>query len=206
MQLWRWLAEGEQIFLCFIVIGVAVILSFFVFCSEFSIRASGYLLQLVGMVYAIKGLLCIRKYFRHPLLRKLFLDWLKRFPKWKRKIIFAGGAVANVEARVEGRGEVWTPDNPNKTIEQRIDDLIQNLETLRNQLRRHDSIIDQLKTSHEEHKKKVAQQARKFEEDIRSDLETIHTSDWITSLVGLVGLTVGITMSTMAPELYQLLY
>jgi len=58
-------------------------------------------------------------------------------------------------------------------------------------------------TSHEQHKNKVAEQTKRLEEDIRYELETLHTSDLLTSLIGLVWLTVGITMSTMAPELYH---
>ena len=67
----------------------------------------------------------------------------------------------------------------------------------------HTNSIDELKQSHEEHKKKVAEQAKKIENEIHSELELLHTGDLITSVVGLVWLTVGITMSTMAPEIYQ---
>ena len=47
------------------------------------------------------------------------------------------------------------------------------------------------------------EQAKKIENEIHSELELLHTGDLIPAVVVLVWLIVGITMSTMAPELYQ---
>ncbi len=58
---------------------------------------------------------------------------------------------------------------------------------------------DELRDSHEDHKRQVAAAQNNMKEKIRSDLESLHMSDLMKSLVGLIWLTVGITMSTLAP-------
>lgn len=106
-------------------------------------------------------------------------------------------------ALMAARAEVWTPDKLDQPIEKRIDGIVQNLERIRSAQREHTNLIDELKRGYEKHKKEVDEQTKKLENEIRTDLESLHTSDLITSLVGLIWLTVGITMSTMAPELYR---
>lgn len=189
--------------MCLLVIAAAVALGFCTWRSDISIRLAGYVLQLIGMIFAIRGLLSIRAHFGQTLLRKIFLNWLKRFPKWKRNVI-AGVLSANLAlVGMKARGEVWTPDNSDQPIEKRIEGIVKNLERIRTEQCEHANSIDELRQSHEEHKKTVAEQAKKMEDEIHSELESLHTSDLITSVIGLVWLTVGITMSTMAPELYQ---
>jgi len=179
----------------------------FVAChNEESIRIAGYVLQLLGMIVAVSGLLRVREHFDQPLLRHLALQWLKRFPRWKRSG-YAIGGLPNIElSDVTGRAEAWNPDDPEKPIEQRIEAIIKNLYRVREEQREYAHSIDKLKESHEEHKNQVAEEQNNMKETIHSDLESLHASDVITSLVGLVWLTVGITMSTLAPELSQWLY
>lgn len=203
LENWRWLAEGKIIFLCLLVIAAVIALSVFTWRSEFSIRLAGYILQLIGMIFAIRGLLSVRAHFGQPLLRKLFLEWLKRFPKWKRDTVIGLGAADMASLSMKARAEVWTVDNPGYQVEKRIEGIVQNLERIRNEQREHASSIDILKDDHEKQMKMVSEQTKKLEKDIRSDLESLHTSDLITSLVGLVWLTVGITMSTLAPQIYE---
>jgi len=200
---WRWLAEGKKVFLCLCVIAAAVAVPFFLSRSEVSIRSAGYVLQLLGMIFAIRGLLSIRAHFGQPPLWNLFLDWLKRFPKWRRSVAASVGVASSVMVGGKVRAEVWTPDNPDHPIEKRIEGIVRNQERLRDGQREHANSIDELENSYKEHKKDVAEQAKRMEDEIRLDLETLHTSDLITSIVGLVWLTVGITLSTMASELYR---
>ncbi len=206
VEIWHWLAEGKLVFMCLLVIAAAVMLGFVTWRSEVSIRWAGYALQFIGMIFAIRGLLSIRAYFGQPLLRKLLFSWFKRFPKWKKDVVIGSGAILVGVGSLKARAESWNQDDPDKPIEQRIDGIIKNIERIRTEQREHVKSIDELKDSHEKHKKMITEKTKKMEEDIRSDLETLHTNDLITSLVGLVWLTAGITMSTVAHELYQWLY
>lgn len=202
-EIWSWLGEGKIIFLCLLVISAIIALGVFTWRSEFSIRFSGYVLQLIGMIFAIRGLLSIRAHFGQPLLRRMFFEWLKQFPKWKRDTVIGAAASMTAVSGMKARAEVWTADNAGYPVEKRIEGIVQNLEKIRVELRQHASTIDKLIDDYEKHKKLLIEQTQQLEKNIRSELESLHTSDLITSLVGLVWLTVGITMSTLSPEIYQ---
>lgn len=205
-DIWCWLAEGKIVIMCILVLVAVIALGLFIWNSETSIRSAGYALQVLGMIFAVRGLLGIRTHFGQPLLRKLFVDWLKRFPRWKRRFVLDADPGVFAVVGMKTRGEVWTPDNPEQPIEKRIDGIVKNLERIRKEQSEHYKSIEALRDSYQEHKKKVAKESKKMEEKIRSDLESLHTSDLITSLVGLVWLTIGISMSTMAPELFKLVH
>ena len=206
IEIWRWLAEAEIVIMCLLVIVAVVALGFGTWRTPVSIRSAGYVLQLAGMIFAIIGLLSIRKHFGQTLLRKLLWNWLKRFPKWKRSTVVGAGAVNVALAGVKARAEVGSPDVLDQSLEKRIADIVRNLETIRNEQCEHAKSIEELKNSHEEHKTKDEEQTKKMKKEIQSDSELLHTSDLMASLAGLVWLTVGITMSTMAPELSKWLH
>lgn len=206
IEVWRWLAEAKLVFMGFFVILAAVLLGFVTWRNEESIRVAGYALQLIGMIFALRGLLGVRKHFGQPLLRQLFLKWVDRFPKWKRNVVIGVGTGHMTMTGMKSRLEVWTPDDLEKPIEKRLDGIIKNLDRIRIEQKEHAQLIDELKDCHVKHKNEVAEENRKMKEDIRSDLESLHTSDLITSLVGLVWLTVGITLSTLAPEFSKWLH
>ncbi len=205
-RFYRWLAEAKLVIMCLLIITAAVMLGFKAWPSESSIRSSGYALQLIGMVFAIGGLLGIRKHFKQPSLKILVVSWLRRFPKWKIKKILGEGGVTLKSCTADGEGELWKQDDPSKSVQKRIDNIIENLETIRNKQRDHSKSIDDLKSSHEELKQDITAQTKNIEDGIRADIELLHTSDITTSLAGLILLLVGISMSTLAPELYTWLY
>lgn len=201
LDVWSGLYEGITVFACLLVIAAAVVLGFFTWRSEVSIRSAGYTLQLIGMILAIRSVLSIRAHFGQTLLRKIFLNWLKRFSKRKGDFV-PGTSNLGFKTHIP-RIEKWSPDDPNLPTEKRIERIVENLNRIKSELHEHFNSIDGLKQSHEEHKKNVAEQTNKMKNEIHSNLEFLLTSDIITSLVGLVWLIVGSTMSTMAPELYQ---
>lgn len=205
-EIWIWLVGAKIVFLCLSVIAAAIYLGIFIWRSEVSIRSAGYGLQLFGMIFAIRGLLKIRVHFGQILLRQHFIEWIKKFPKWKKGTVIGAGAANLTIVGMKAHGEVWSPDDPNETVEKRIEKILTNLERLKNGQREHAKLIDQLKSSHDEYKKKVAEQNERMREEMNTNLEKLHTSDLMTALTGLVWLTVGITMSTLAPELNQWLH
>ena len=200
-EIWDWLTEGK---ITFMGIGVVIIVLLSIMVtdhSEASIRIAGYMLQLAGMFFAVRGLLGVREHFKQPLLQNLFVDWFKRFPKFKKSIVIDASATMIGTSAMKARAEVWIPDKPELPIEERIQRIIRNLEQIRKQQSDNSVTIESLKDSLEEHKDEVTEERNKSEERIRSDSELLHTSDIITSLVGLVWLTVGISLSTLAPEI-----
>ncbi|UZJ44991.1 hypothetical protein OOT55_02745 [Marinimicrobium sp. C6131] len=184
------------------ILVVAFLLEIAVWQSEASIRISGFVLQLIGMLLAIRGLLLIRAHFRQPLLRDLLIKWIKRFPNWKGRVVRGAGVAAAMNATGTADLTAWTPDNPEHSLEKRVDAIVENLSRLRESQSQQNIILRELKGSHEKHIKETAEETQRLEKDLRADLESLHTSDIVTSLVGLVLLTFGIFLSTLAPELH----
>ena len=206
IEWWNWFAEGKQVFMCLLVIVAALLLCMYTWKSETSIRVSGYCLQFIGMLFAIFGLLDIRKHLQQPLLRDLFINWIQRFPILKKRspqnytsdrgVGFAGSV------SVDG---IWIKDNPDRSLEDRVSLLAENLEIIRKKQRQHDDLIAKLKGSHEEQVKEVKKQNQEIREEFQKNLETLHIGGWINSMVGLIWLTVGITLSTLSQEIYTLI-
>jgi hypothetical protein len=139
-------------------------------------------------------------------LRVLCIEFLHQFPKWRKDTeihaeVVERLAVATDKAHVE----VWTPDKPDEPLEKRIDRVIKNLEGIREVQRRHAEQIDKFQEDHEKYRREQDQAHVKMENEIQANLESLHTSDILVSLVGLIWLTFGITMSTLSQELSKLL-
>ena len=198
---WQWLAEGRIPIMCVLVLAAAGIWVFNTWFSETTIFWTGIVLQLCGMVFAINGLLRIRTHFRQVPLKKLFVKWLKHFPKWNRARVVGATGVSMSAAVGKAHVSIWINDDPTQPIEERITGIVSNLERIRATQDSHTIRIDNLGDSHEAHKKHVAVESEKMKREIHSDLEALHTSDLSTSIVGLVWITAGITMSAMASEL-----
>ena len=94
----------------------------------------------------------------------------------------------------------WTHDNLIRSVEEQIEEIVKSLEQIKTEQRKHYEAIEELRRSHVAHVKKVAEEAKVANEKLQADLESLHTSNLMPSLVGLVWLTVGLTMSTLAPE------
>ena len=204
VDLWNWLAEGKIVFMGAVVIISAILLGLYTFCSETSIRLSGYVLQFLGMIFAIRGLLGVRVHFGQPPLWQIFVHWLKRFPQWKKisvidvkpGFVSAGG--------LTGKVEVWAPDKPELPLEKRVEKILDNVNRLKKVQDKQSESIEKMEYNLKEHQKKMKDENKNMEERIKDEVEWLYTSDFMTSLVGLVWLIVGIFLSTMAPELYQL--
>ena len=210
LKLWskefiKWLAEANVATMCILIILATFLLGFSTWTSEVSIRSSGYALQLVGMLFAIRGLLGVRRHFKQTPFLSLTSDWLKRFPKWKRDVEITFGTAIAKSTAGSLQTQNWSPDDIEAPIEERINKLVHNVESLRGIQLSHFSSINQLQLDHEAHKNEVKENAKELKSNIHKEQEAFHTNDLITSLVGLIWLTIGITMSTLAPEILKCL-
>jgi len=100
--------------------------------------------------------------------------------------------------------EVWAPDNPEASLERRIDAIIYNMEQIREVQRRNSEQIDEMQDSHIKNQKKQEQELKNMKDQVMSDLESLHTDDIVQSLIGLVWLAFGISISTISQELSKI--
>ena len=204
IEIFLWAYEARLAFCFFIVLLMAFLFGFYTWSSEQSIRISGCVLQFIGMCLAIRGLLNIRAHFDQPPLKKLSIAWWHRFPRWEKHYVMkAERGVYSLTGTITGL-EVWTPDNPEDSLEKRIDGIVKNQERLRKKEINDSKQIDKLQKNQKKYQKEHELAIVNMENQTRSDLESLHTDDILESLVGLIWLTFGIFMSTMSQELSKI--
>ena len=204
-EIWIWVLQTWIFFVGTFPIVTAIGLSFFWFPGELNIRVAGYMLQVGGMVVAINSLLTIRMYFKQKTLKELFIDWLKRFPKWKKDytLKLEPGEFCIVGDSV--RMSLWAEDDPAQTVEERIDRIVKNLIRLRQEQDQQYGCIEKLKSKNETLKEDTIKNNEQLEHKIMTELESLHTDDILIAFVGLIWVLIGATMSTLSPEWFMLI-
>lgn len=196
----KWLSEAKLLWLGIIIIFIAFLVSV-LFPTKSTILISGFILQILGMSLAIRGLLKIRQYFNHDRLWTLFLKWIKRFPKWTESIqqgsfsIELSGVTGFVSAGI------WHSDDKSKPIEERLDVLSQNILILRETQSGHQRVIDSLQAEIKNLDEKTKYSTDNLKLELNQAIEKLHTDDLMISLIGLVWLIFGIGFSTFPYEL-----
>jgi len=195
-----WLAKARLFIFAIAVLFVAFFFGFWVYGTERAIRVSGLGLQLVGMWFAIRGVLGIRKYFKQPPLQLLIVNWFKQFPRWARS--FTGDMQSTSYSRSHAQAdlEIWANDDPNQTIEVRLTAVLQNMEQLKSDIKSNQKSTSQLASEFENHKRQASDANKQLENTMRKEIESSQTNDLLKSLVGMVLLTAGIVMSTISQE------
>lgn len=194
-EVWAWFWQSKLLLQTIFIIACVLSYSYLTGPTETTVINGGYILQLLGILMAIRGLLMVRRYFRHPPLAGIVRDWIDRFPRWRRNTIVEP---AGAELGITGHRpylEVWAPDRPDQSLEIRVEAILQNVERLRefqqSTTRRLDDIDDHNRQRDRHHEDALARLAN----TLHSDLETLHTDDILQSLIGLVWVAAGIAIS-----------
>ena len=200
-----WLKDAR--FFLYSMSGVIVVscFGFWIFELERAFRLIGLVFQLVGMWLAISGLFGVREYFGLPTLWQVFIDWLKRFPRWTNGVTFEVSGTTSSSFSGEAYLDVWSYDDPSKSVEERLVEISRNLVRLRDEHKLSCRSIANINTDLQNHKKITADSTKKLEENMHKAMESLHTTDWLKSFVGLVILTIGIVLSTAAPDFVKIL-
>lgn len=200
-RLIEWVSEAKIVLFGFLSVAVALYLALVFWRTESAIRCTGYTLQFLGMVLAIRGLISIRQFFGKPSIRSTVCDWFKRFPLWKKG--FQGDLQANSISVSSARAsmEIWNNDDPSLNLEQRLEAIVRNQERLREEQRKHENMILLISDNLEHHKNKTESEYIDVSKNLNMRLESLHTSELTASLVGLFFLTVGITLGTLSLEI-----
>ena len=200
-DIFLWVYEARLALWFIIVLLMAFLFGFCMWSSEQSIRTSGFGLQIIGMVFAINGLLKIRDYFDQSTLIELSFAWWHRFPKWEKHCVIETKGGTIVITGMGTRIEVWASDNPEDSLEKRIDGVVKSLERLKEEQKNISDKFDELQGNQEKNQKEHDLAIVNVEKKSRADLKSSQTDGILESLIGLVWLTFGISMSTMSQEL-----
>lgn len=202
-----WLHEARVI-----IVGglVAFVVLAFGFCPAWygvdSFRIGGWFLQIAGILLALDSLRDLRVYFGHPPLRTALWAWFKRMPRCRRSAIMDMKAGSLNLSGMRAKLDLWATDKPEESLENRVELILRNLEYLREDQQEHSQSLERIKIALHEQETETAKKRELLERDIRADLESLHTGDFLRAFVGIFWLAVGTSMSSLAPELAQLGY
>lgn len=200
----KWLAEGKTYFVGGAGIAASLLAIWF-WPTPKTARISGYLLQLAGMLITIQGLNAVRKHFNPSPFYKLFISWLKRFPIQKKHYVEASGTNIIGTSILEAKGHVWTPDKPELRLEERMAALVKNQERLKKDMEKQDQQINILNKNFLENKTQTKKDLQGLDQKYHATLEDIHLTGMSIYFVGLIWLTIGISLSSLSPEIIALI-
>lgn len=201
---WYWFGDAWYGWLSLIIIIVALSISLRPHATEFSIRFTGLVLQVLGITTVMWGIHKTRVLFGHPSFINKIKAYLSRFP-FLRHDVEVGISTASLSL-ITGKGRAYTTCGPgaNPTIEARLDAIEKNVPLI------HERIDQTQKEMDEEFRKtadaiKREMQLRQTEASaIREKLEATGTGGVHISAVGASLLFVGVILSTLAMEIAEI--
>jgi len=200
----RWLAEPHLLWWTLLGVMLALAISLRPGANEFQIRASGLVLQWLGIGTVALGVRRTRRQFGLPSLKTLFHNWLARFPSWPRNVVLDVQGVSIGVSAGHARLEVWSNVDPSAPLEQQVAALAKNVQRVKESL---DTIRGETDTKLREHSEALRreEQARtKSDDHFRKQLEAAHTGGIYITFAGVIWLLVGVFLATVAPEIAAL--
>jgi hypothetical protein len=183
------------------VVVVALSIVFRKGVSEPEIRLTGLGLQVLGIGTVVWGLRQTRILFGRPSLVALSRAWFHRFPVYGGRVVTANASITAPGATLHARGYASRVARPDATIEARLEVLEQNVRSLNERIDQTQSEIDRQSRAQAE---VVAQERRaraKEDQALGARLEATETGGLHISAMGALWLSLGVTLSTAAPEL-----
>lgn len=201
----RWLFVRPRLF-WMSILPIAIALVACLLCkSETLVRVSGWSLELLGLGSTGWGLNKTRKDFKLPTLYTLIQRWWEVRPRWRRKhaVATASGGLSSGSARVRGYGS--TTINPDAPMEQRLAALVENVERLRRDLNDAQTDLETLSDRVTDGLQREAMARSSLAEELRTEQKSVLTDGLLISLVGLLWVGIGLTLSTMSQEISTVL-
>lgn len=200
-RLVSWLAEPYRGWLCLLTILAAAAYATWFPVSEFRIRGTGLVLQILGIGTAAYSIRDIRKRFRHDGSIEQLLAWLSRFPKWHRPVVIITGTGALGIASSSARAEVWGNVNPAASTQEMLTVMLSNVERLRERIRSLENDLDTTKDRFVEELRTETEARSQADLGLSKETEGAHTGGLTVGIIGVLWLLVGTVLSTLAPEI-----
>lgn len=199
---WLWAPFPRNVYWVMLPLAAAMLVIYLHSASEPAIRLTGLVLQLLGIGTVIIGIEKTRELFARPTLRSVFTKWLAERPRLGRTTVTAS-LNAGALAMVTGKGRGYVTNNPpaGATMNERLESLEKNVGLLNSRI---SGVQGELDTLERQQSAALRQErdARKMADDqLREKLEGLATGGFNISLAGAAWLFVGVTLSTLAPEL-----
>jgi hypothetical protein len=199
----RWVF-GEFLFVWLTAIPIigAVLAIWFFRASEPSIRITGMVLQILGLIPIFKSILDLRREFGFPgIIRSLKSSWGKR-PKYKPAPIMMTGTATIGPFRAGISAYQSVPSSGVDPIDKQLEALRLNIEMLRRDFEANRKAVDDaLEKCRHERTRLQREQSSKISR-LTEKLRSINTSGLAWSASGAIWIGVGIVLSSMSIEIH----
>ena len=169
---------------------------------EDGLRVSGLLLQLMGIgvvAYTLRGR---GKIFRRGSAVGYTLDWIKRIPSFKpRSITLQANGRAKVVASATSSATSWRDPRLGRSVEDQLEAMRENLETLRKQIDDNESkTVNRFTDVYEQLQTEASARAQQHQQT-RKTIEELAANTLYLEAAGLGWLVLGVIMATIPGEL-----
>ena len=142
-SIFHWLLEWIYFCLGLLVVVVPVFFGLTYGADEATIRITGMVLQLLGILTVAWGIHTTRKEFGHPSILTVWHQRLSRFPSFGKRGVTGTGHFTVPCATFFGRGHTSVSAGPNAPIEARIQALEENLQLVHDRVSQTQNEMDQ---------------------------------------------------------------
>jgi hypothetical protein len=193
-----WLAIGLPV-LCYFVASVSA--HVWSRSAEDILRYSGALLEIAGIVTVAVGLLDLQDLFNRQTLWAAILAYFKTLPRWRPRLTVSPlpDASSSIGFKARAHGNVRLP--PDATIEQRLRALEEQIENLSHAVHDNLATLDERTINQEKALKEEQRERRSEVESARKLIDVAVAGDLGFEIVGLLWLSLGLVVSTFAPEI-----
>lgn len=202
-RLWNWLTEPKLLWLTLVVLIGSFLCAFFPVTNEPRIRIVGLALQLFGVMTVAWGVSETRKLFGRPSIFSIALEWLKRFPPFRRGIVLSAGTGEYSLEGFSAKANVWSNPGPNPSLEERVLIVEMNINNLRDRTSQIEQQVDEETRARQQAEISDRQAREQADQDTRHKLELTETGGLHISLMGILWLSVGLILSSMSNEIFR---
>ena len=203
--IWGWIKQANHFWRA---ISVAILSIIYISLNpdEQSIRITGLVLQILGILTVAWGIKETRDFFGHPSLITKSIQWLKDFPPYGGKVITAKAHGYLGALTGSARGYTFTPIDKSSSIEERLAAIESNLNHINERISQtENNLYDEIKSVTEtlEREKSLREKA---DNEAHQKIEAASTGGIHISATGALWLLLGVTMSTAPNELLVLVW
>jgi hypothetical protein len=196
-----WLLKEPRIFwLMVTVLFAAGVVAFWPETTEPRIRITGWVLELFGLGTVAWGLQETRRQFGRPDFLAIVRAWWARRPKMRRQIV-TGAVHVPGGGTVSATGYAWHGTSPTPTLEDRVAALEANVRGVNEHVNQVQRELRQEVTARDEALSSERRAREKENTEIKQKLESAETGGLHVSMMGVIWLAAGLTLSTIPNEI-----
>lgn len=197
--------EPRHFWLCASVCAAAIAVVLSQGGAEPAVRLVGLVLQLLGIVTVVWGIVETREFFGMQSPLKLLVQWLSRFPLRRRTIAVAVGEAVEANDALSVRGHKSWPIDPTAPLEQRVSALERNLPLVQERISNFQTELDRTAQALNDQLRFEQQHRLALSHELQNQLKTYGTGGLHISAIGAAWVFLGTVFGTASIEISVLL-